>query len=852
MRFSLYTLSLVGLLLAPLSNGAEVKFPGKPAGKAKAEETKQSATLSNRLLKAEFSSKNGVMLTKLTTADGKPIVQPGTPLFTIKLGNGKELTQANFTCSGMSIEKLKPNKKAVKLSERKTGQSISANFVAPDKSFTVKWSAVLRNGSHYLRQELDITANKDVRFDTITPLQYNVALGNTPTLSGNTTHGKLVVNDQLFLGLETPMSLMSAGNQGIQEKSPKAWTPDSFESVFALSGKVKDTYGEQFKEKVGPIVKNIVVADMPIEFAKGGECKLTFQYRKGNKRLDILGVQLVDEKGSEQSADMHTGFTGHKQKNNTYTIHVPKAGNYTLRYWADTRDAAVNCHGEVAISLPQAEKKQEKNQDNLVKGQWVRKTTLKKGDTWHIGSVIGFLAPQQARRSFLAYNERERAHPYRQFIHYNDWYEVGIRINNNPDPAKRNNEKIQLDILEQWNKNLFQKHNISIDCFVIDDGWDEFNSLWEFHVGFPNGFKRIDQKAAKQNAGIGTWLGPVGGYGGAKEMRLANWNRNHPHNKIDNFELSNPIYFDAFLGRCKYMVENYDMRYFKFDGISAQTHAKGPAGLEDAEGIINVIRELRKARPDLFINTTVGTWASPFWFHVSDCVWRQEQDFEKKGSMGDPRDKWITYRDNLVYEVFVQGAPLCPINTIMTHGTIITRRPENTPPDVAERKVPPCVMSTDPANCIKEMRAAFGSGSGLQELYVDYELMNQQDGRLWKELADCIRWIRKHEDVMADIHWVGGKPWNGNDGSIYGWAAWAPGKCTLTLRNSSNKPKTLKTTLRKLLDIPPAVRCNVKLNSAFEDQRKLSIVDKFINADEEIEIEMQPMEVIVMDGITQS
>ena len=76
MRFSLYTLSLVGLLLAPLSNGAEVKFPGKPAGKAKAEETKQSATLSNRLLKAEFSSKNGVMLTKLTTADGKPIVQP--------------------------------------------------------------------------------------------------------------------------------------------------------------------------------------------------------------------------------------------------------------------------------------------------------------------------------------------------------------------------------------------------------------------------------------------------------------------------------------------------------------------------------------------------------------------------------------------------------------------------------------------------------------------------------------------------------------------------------------------------------------------------------------------------------
>lgn len=826
------------MILAPLSNGAEVKFPGKHAGKATAEGNAQCATLSNNLLKAEFSSEAGVTLTKLTTADGKDIVQPGTPLFTIKLGNGKELTQADFTCSGMSIEKLKPNKKAVKLSERKPGQSISANFVAPDKSFTVKWSAVLRNGSHYLRQELDITAKKDVRFDTITPLQYNVVLGNTPTLSGNTTHGKLVINDQLFLGMETPMSLMSVGNEGADKKSPNAWTPESFEAVFELPGQVGATYGDQFKEKDGPIVKKIVAADMPIEFAKGGECKISFQYAKGNNRLDILGVQLLDAQGKELGADMHTGFTGHKHSNNTYTIQVPKEGSYSLRYWADTRKAAVDCRGNVAISLPQAEKKQEGGQQNLVKGQWVRKTTLKKGETWHVGSVIGFLAPQQARRSFLAYNERERAHPYRLFIHYNDWYEVGIRINNNTDPAKRNNEKIQLDILEQWQKNLFQKHQTNIECFVIDDGWDEFNSLWEFHVGFPNGFKRIDQEAAKQNAGIGTWLGPVGGYGKAKAMRLGSWNKNHPNNKISNFELSNPEYFNAFLGKCSDMVKNYDMRYFKFDGISAKFHAKGPAGLEDAEGIIKVIHGLRAARPDLFINTTVGTWASPFWFHVSDCVWRQENDFGQKGSMGDQRDKWITYRDDLVYEVFVQGAPLCPINCLMTHGTIITKNG------------PPHVMSKDPANCIKEMRAAFGCGSGLQELYVDYELMNQQDGRLWKELADCIRWIRKNEDVLADIHWVGGKPWNGKDGSIYGWAAWRPGKCTLTLRNSSDNPKTLKTTLRKLLDIPPHVNCNVKLRSAFADQRQLPIVDKFISADAEIDIQMNPMEVIVMDGIT--
>ena len=29
------------------------------------------------------------------------------------------------------------------------------------------------------------------------------------------------------------------------------------------------------------------------------------------------------------------------------------------------------------------------------------------------------------RRSFLAYLERERAHPYRTFLHYNSWYDLG-------------------------------------------------------------------------------------------------------------------------------------------------------------------------------------------------------------------------------------------------------------------------------------------------------------------------------------------------------------------------------------------------------------------------------------------
>ena len=133
--------------------------------------------------------------------------------------------------------------------------------------------------------------------------------------------------------------------------------------------------------------------------------------------------------------------------------------------------------------------------------------------------------------------------------------------------------------------------------------------------------------------------------------------------------------------------------YFKFDGISTPFHAKGPGNEEDAEGIIRVLNALRKKKGDLYINCTVGTWASPFWFRYADSVWRQENDFGTIGA-GDNRDKWITYRDRLVHEVFVQGSPLMPINSMMTHGLMVTKFG------------PPACMPRDPENVKKELRCA--------------------------------------------------------------------------------------------------------------------------------------------------
>ena len=845
MRNTIY-LAAITTALASLCFASTVEYPGKTPGNATASQSDNTYTIGNSILNASFKYKDGcVSFGGLKTASGALLVKGNGPMFQITLGDGRKMNSTDMVASAPVIKELKGSKKALRASARLDGQSISATFKAPDGSFHVTWRAVLRDGSHYLRQEYTLKAGaRSVPFHTITPLRViPTAKGGVPSISGNTTHGTVVVTDKLFMGLETPMSSMTVGMQGTETDdtwNAEQWTPDMFGSAFAVPAGFQPVYGKRYDAKNGPILKNVRVAEGAVNFAKAGECRISFRYSSGENRLNILGVQLVTAGGQEVSEDIHFGTAGEKSKNATYRIKVPKAGNYKLRYWVSTKAEPLTSQGTISLSLPMGELQENTatEPDNLVRGSWVRKTTLKPGVSWKVNSVIGLLPRGQHRRSFLSYIEREKNVPYRTLIHYNDWYEVGIVLHDNADPLKRTTEKISLNIAKTWKREMFEKRKTKIDAFVIDDGWDDFNSLWGFHAGFPNGFSRINSVVTSMGCGMGTWLGPVGGYGDSKRMRIAYWNKTHPNNRISNFELSNPTYFNAFVGRCKDMVKKYDMRYFKFDGISTKPIAYGPAELEDAEGILSVLAELRKARPDIFINTTVGTWASPFWYLHADSIWRQEGDFDQIGTMGDDRDRWITYRDRLVHEIFVTGAPLFPINSIMTHGTIITKNG------------PPKVMSKEPANCIKEMRTAFTSGSGLQEIYVDADLMNQQGGVLWDELARCIAWIRRNEDVLADTHWVGGNPWDkqAQDGDIYGWASWNKSKCTLSLRNSSMHRKTLAGTLRQILDVPPKIKGSVTLRSSFEDQTRLPVMDKAIDVDAPIEITLEPFDIVTMEG----
>lgn len=476
-----------------------------------------------------------------------------------------------------------------------------------------------------------------------------------------------------------------------------------------------------------------------------------------------------------------------------------------------------------------------------IEGLWRRNTTLKAGKTWNISSVVGLVAPKQLRRSFLAYSERERAVAWRPYPVYISWYELNIDRNNAQAPSYKGNMTVEqcADVVSHWKTHFYDKYQMAPKAFVWDDGWDQYGT-WTFNPNFPNGFDEPANEAKKMGTGIGAWLGPVGGYGQSGEYRRAYWRSK------GGMQLSNEDYYNFFIRCCTNMIDRYDFRFFKFDGISAQASAIGPdegtRGEENAEAIISIERAVRQKRPDIFLNTTVGTWASPFWFHFTDAVWRQEGDYGEAGDQGTDRERWITYRDRLVYQNFIQRSPVCPINTLMTHGFILSRWGAVS-------------KNMDYDGIVREMRCAFACGSGMVELYNDYKLMDEikdnqgNAGALWKDLAECIKWQQEQADVLPDAHWVGGNPWDGKKANVYGWAAWNGKKSVLTLRNSSTSAQTFTTTLREALDIPAYVRGKITLTHAFNQAELDGMpINKAIDIDTPLVLNLPGSSVFIYNG----
>ena len=390
-------------------------------------------------------------------------------------------------------------------------------------------------------------------------------------------------------------------------------------------------------------------------------------------------------------------------------------------------------------------------------------------------AVFGVTHTSELRRDFSTYLELERAHPYRTFLHYNSWYDLGM--------FQRYSEQDAVAVVNAFGEHLTKQRGVKLDSFLFDDGWDDPKTLWHFNPSFPDGLTKISQAAAQYGAAPGIWFSPWGGYDGPKEQRLAAAKPLGFETNEGGFALSGPKYYRYFRDACFEMIDKYGVNQFKFDGTgNANEVIKGSEFDSDFDAAIHLIGELRAKKPDIYINLTTGTYPSPFWLLYADSIWRGGDDHSFAG-VGSNRQRWITYRDSDIYRHVVEDGPLFPMNSLMLHGMIYAR--------YAQR------LRSDPNHDFPdEVHSYFGTGTQLQEMYITPTLLSQQD---WDVLAETAKWSRDNAQVLKDSHWIGGDP---AKLEVYGWAAWSRDKSIITLRNPSDHAQDFTATLASMLELP--------------------------------------------------
>ena len=562
--------------------------------------------------------------------------------------------------------------------------------------------------------------------------------------------------------------------------------------------------------------------------------KVTVQYTGGNLKAIIYGVEAIDpESGKIIAKEIKTGETGDSSKNNTYTLkNLSPKKDIVLKISAGT-DGSGSSNGKIilagavhksSVTLRPKKTRGDKDKTSDTLSAYVPVVdALRPSESMTFSYVIGYCQDaKQFRRAFSTYLNNERAHPYRVLPHYNNWYDHGINRNDLP-VEKRFTREEALSSMRAFRKELWEKRGVFINSYLWDDGWDNFDSLWGFNANFPNGFKELaDEAHLVPGASIATWMSPFGGYGGSFSRRLNYAKRmGFIDRDAPGMQLSKPKYYAAFRDRILQMIKDYDMNLFKFDRMGSGSDANGAADryAADLRAVGNLCGEMRAAKRDVFINCTVGTWASPYWLMWCDSIWKGHNDCDSLGRAGTARQRWVTYRDNVIHDRFVAASPLFPLNSLMMHGILVCRSsPHNTMRDYrgtgnfmynGEGYATPTAC----ADFASEVWMGVALGTGLQEYYITPQFMS---ATWWDILAKGVKWIKANESTLMDSHWIGGDPGEGTHygntrgpaKDIYGYAALGEKKGIVILRNPSDKTQSYKLVLDDVLEMPGAAKAS--------------------------------------------
>ncbi len=281
------------------------------------------------------------------------------------------------------------------------------------------------------------------------------------------------------------------------------------------------------------------------------------------------------------------------------------------------------------------------------------------------------------KRWFFEYLDRVRVAPLRPYALYNTWYDL-----RSPEYPKWSADRVMSEAtclaMARVLREQMERHGIRLDAFVLDDGWDVYESDWVIRKKqWPAGFKPLSDELAKSGTSLGVWFGPTGGYCSTRAPLVDESARLRDRGGYA-LRRGREIRRRSFAAASSDLVERDGVGYFKWDGIQFSCSEPGHGHPTDVysrravmESVAAMCRAVRERRPDIFLNISSGTWLSPWWVRYANTIWMQGMDygFADVPSMSR-RDGSITYRDFVLYDDFRVQDRWFPIANLMTHGII--------------------------------------------------------------------------------------------------------------------------------------------------------------------------------------
>lgn len=383
-------------------------------------------------------------------------------------------------------------------------------------------------------------------------------------------------------------------------------------------------------------------------------------------------------------------------------------------------------------------------------------------------AVLGAKSPSiTIEESFQRYVSTIRQ-PVRSYLLFATWFDRR---------AKDLSAENCISAFRQLKKELLDPFEIKLDSFLVDDGYQNPDSLWQPGSLWPAGFVPLRDELESNGSHLGLWL-PLNGRGlnaswGAKQ----GW-REARHRK-PFYWLPDSKYQSALRDVMSEYIRETRINCFKHDfnffDASSDDPSRPATPRHHREAIVDATLELlsfeRGLNDDLFLSVTSGLWPSPWWLMYANAIWMGHGDYDHDWSFpqSSDREAEMTYRDDKIYRRIRLEKAQFPISSLMTHGIMRGRLDHTAPEESVEEWSDYVIMF-------------FGRGTQLQELYLSPDLISEP---FWDVLGSAIRWAKEHEKTLQHTAFIGGSPAHADP---YGYAHWSEEMGIIVLRNPSIIP----------------------------------------------------------------